>query len=330
MKIGLFVASQWPEGTDLSGQLGLICDQVAAARDSGFSSIWAAQHWLVGPMRMFQPTPLLARLMAVGEGMTFGPGVQLLSMQNPMMVAEESATLDWLCDGRFVLAVGMGYRQQEFEAAGIESKQRVGRMVESIDVMRKLWTGEPVTHHGNYFNLTDARIGLTPKGPLPIWFGGSADKPVERAARIGDAWMCSMAPPIDQVARWMKLFRDTRAAAGRPPAAEHPISREVYVGADAKSAFDDVRPYLEYKYSAYAAWGSSNVVSQLAAGIEAFGKDRFIVGDAETVAAEIDRYRRTVGADHLVCRMQWPGMPQEMVLASIQRLGRALAMLPKA
>lgn len=325
MKLGLFVTTQWPEGTDLSSQTGLLCDQVSAARDAGFESIWAGQHLLVGPMQMFQTTPLLGRLMAAGEGMTFGPAILLISMLNPVLVAEEAATLDWMSGGRYVLALGMGYRKEEFEASGVDQKQRVGRTLEAIEVMRKLWTGEPVTHHGKHFHLTDARISVKPKRQIPIWIGGSADKPVERAARVADAWVSSMAPPIGQLAAWLKLFRDTRTQAGLPPATEYPICREVYVGANRNTAFEEVRSYLDYKYSAYAQWGSSNVAGQLAKGIEEYARDRFIVGDAESVADEIARYRETLGLNHLICRMQWPGMAQEAVLASIARLGKAVA-----
>jgi alkanesulfonate monooxygenase SsuD/methylene tetrahydromethanopterin reductase-like flavin-dependent oxidoreductase (luciferase family) len=324
MKLGLFVTTQWPAGTGLADQIRLLSDQVKAARDAGFESIWAGQHLLVGPMQMFQTVPLLARLMAVGEGMTFGPAVQLISMLNPVLVAEEAATLDWMSGGRYVLALGMGYRKEEFEATGVDQKQRVGRTLEAIEVMRKLWTGEPVTHHGKHFHLTDARISVKPSRPIPIWIGGSADKPVERAARIADAWVSSMAPPIGQLAHWLKLFRDTRAKAGLPPAGEYPISREVYVGGNRNSAFEEVRPYLDYKYSAYAQWGSSNVAGQLAKGIEDYARDRFIIGDAASVKDEIERYREALGLNHLICRMQWPGMSQEAVLASIARLGKAV------
>ena len=116
MKIGLYVASQWPPGTDLGPQIGNLADQVRLARRSGFDSLWTAHHLLVAPMQMFQAMPLLARLAAEAEGMIVGPAIFLLPMANPVALAEEVATLDWITGGRFVLAVGMGYRAQEFEA----------------------------------------------------------------------------------------------------------------------------------------------------------------------------------------------------------------------
>jgi len=328
MKLGLFVASQWPEGADLSDQCALLCDQVRAARDNGFSSIWAAQHWLVGPMRMFQPTPLLARLMAAGEGLMFGPGVMLVSMQNPVIVAEDAATLDWLCGGRYVLAGGMGYRAEEFEGTGTNPRERVSRTVEAVEVMRKLWSGERISHQGRHFRFENVQIGLAPKRPIPVWLGASVEKSVARAARVADAWLPSMSPPLPQLVRLTKHFHSARSAAGLAAPAEQPLCREVYVGANRDTAFDEVRPYLEYKYAHYAAWGSNNVAPDaVAAGLDEFANDRFIIGDAESVAQEIDRYRTALGTNHLICRMQWPGMPQDLVLSSIERLGKAASML---
>lgn len=328
MKVGLFIASQWPDGTDLSGQAKQLEDQVRAAKDNGFSSIWAAQHWLVGPMRMFQPTPLLARLMGAGEGLTFGHGVLLLSMQNPVIVAEDAATLDWLSGGRYVLGVGMGYRAEEFAATGVEPGERVSRTVEAIQVMRRLWTGERVDHRGRHFELTGVQVGLRPERPIPVWMGANADRSIARAARIADAWLPSMGPPLPRLEQWTRLFREARAAAGLAPAAEHPLCREVYVGARHDTAFDEVRPYLEYKYGNYAAWGSSSISPEaFAAGLDEFARDRFIIGDVVTVTEEIERYRAALGTDHLICRMQWPGMPQRQVLASIERMGKVISTL---
>ena len=81
MKIGIFLATQWPEGADLSTEIDNLCAQVRACREAGFASIWVGQHFLTGPkMQMLQLGPLLARLAPEGKGMTFGPAILLLSM----------------------------------------------------------------------------------------------------------------------------------------------------------------------------------------------------------------------------------------------------------
>ena len=88
----IFLATQYPEGTGLDTAIGDLLAQVRACRDNGFHSVWAGQHFLTAPLQMVQTVPLLARLAAEGEDMTFGPAVVLLPMLNPVIVAEEAAS----------------------------------------------------------------------------------------------------------------------------------------------------------------------------------------------------------------------------------------------
>ena len=148
MKFGLYMSTQWPKGADISSEMTNMQEQIRVAQDNGFSSVWMGQHFLVAPMQMMQTMPLLARLAADGEGMTFGTAVVLLSMLNPAVIAEEAATLDWITNGNFVLGVGMGYRDEEFATLGIPKSERVGRLEEGIEVLRRLWTEDRVAHDG--------------------------------------------------------------------------------------------------------------------------------------------------------------------------------------
>jgi len=88
------------------------------------------------------------------------------------------------------------------------------------------------------------------------------------------------------------------------------------------TAHEECRGPLEYKYNAYASWGLEDRTS---ASFEDFARDRFIIGDKASVKDEIARYRELLGVDHFIMRCQWPGLPQERVLGSIQRLGEIFA-----
>ena len=96
MRIGLFTAAQWSADENPAVFLRALREQVRAARNNGFSSLFVGQHLLTGPMGMFQTNPLLGHLVNDAAGMQIGPGVLLLSMMNPVLAAEEAATLDWL------------------------------------------------------------------------------------------------------------------------------------------------------------------------------------------------------------------------------------------
>jgi alkanesulfonate monooxygenase SsuD/methylene tetrahydromethanopterin reductase-like flavin-dependent oxidoreductase (luciferase family) len=163
MRIGLFTAVQWSAEENPGAFLKALREQVRSARDNGFSSLFVGQHLLTGPMGMFQTNPLLGHLVADAAGMQIGPGVLLLSMMNPVLAAEEAATIDWLADGNYVLGAGLGYRPEEFQAMGVAKHERVGRLIEGLEVIKRLWTEDSVTYQGRYFQLDDAKASVRPK-----------------------------------------------------------------------------------------------------------------------------------------------------------------------
>jgi len=124
MKVGLFVNTQFPESFSLAERVPEMVMQVRAARDAGFASLWFPHHWLTHPMQMLQITPVMAYLAAHAQGMTIGPNILILPPLNPVHVAEEAATLDVLTGGNYILGVGLGYRQPEFDAFGISLSER--------------------------------------------------------------------------------------------------------------------------------------------------------------------------------------------------------------
>jgi len=323
MKVGLFINTQFPEGFDLKGRVSGMIEQVRAARDAGFASLWFPHHWLTHPMQMFQITPLMGYLAAHADGMTIGPNILILPPLNPMHVAEEAATLDVLTGGKYILGIGLGYRQPEFDAFGVPLSERAPRFNEAIGLMRRLWTEDRVNHQGRFYTVNDAGLSLKPVRPggPPLYIAAQAEVPVKRAARVGDAWLIVNIRGIDNLVPLMQTYRAALTEYGRTPI-EYPITVECYVGERHATAHEECREPLEFKYSAYAAWGMEHSSSQ---SFEDFARDRFIIGDKVSVKEEIARYREVLGVDHFIMRCQWPGLPQERVLSSIKRLGEIFA-----
>ena len=325
MKVGLFLNTQFPEGDDIAARLSQMVEQVRLARHSGFASLWFPDHYIIGPVQMPQPMPLMAWLLREAEGMVVGPNIRILPLLSPVMVAEEAATMDLLSGGRYVLGVGLGYRQAEFTAFGVPIQERAARLGESIGLIRKLWTEKSVTHRGRHYTVEDASLSLhpaTPGGP-PIYVAAMVDAAVRRAARLGDAWLIVNSADIATVKSQMAVYRAALAETGRT-AREYPITRECYIGTSHATAFEECRAALHYKYAAYASWGLTRQASDLemfGMPFEQFVRDRFIIGDKVSVKEEIARYRAELGVDHFIMRVQWPGLPQERVLHSIRCLG---------
>jgi alkanesulfonate monooxygenase SsuD/methylene tetrahydromethanopterin reductase-like flavin-dependent oxidoreductase (luciferase family) len=320
MKVGLFINTQFPEGTNVADRIPEIVEQVRVARDAGFRSLWFPHHWLTHPMQMLQITPMMAYVAAHAQGMTIGPNILILPPLNPMHVAEESATLDVLTGGNYILGLGLGYRQPEFDAFGIPISERAPRFVEGIGLMKRLWTEDRVSHKGRFYTVNDAGIGVKPvrAGGPPLYIAGQADVSVRRAARIGDAWLIVNSSGLGKVAPLMRTYRAALAEYGRT-AAEFPITVECYVGERHATAHEECRGPLEYKYNAYAAWGLQGRRTETT--FEDFARDKFIIGDKVSVKEEIARYHEMLGVDHFIMRCQWPGLPVERTLSSIRRLG---------
>jgi alkanesulfonate monooxygenase SsuD/methylene tetrahydromethanopterin reductase-like flavin-dependent oxidoreductase (luciferase family) len=322
MKVGLFINTQFPEGYDVAARVPEMVTQVRAARDAGFKSLWFPHHWLTNPMQMLAIVPTMGYVAAHAEGMTIGPNILILPPQNPMHVAEEAATLDVLTGGNYVLGLGLGYRDPEFDAFGIPLSERAPRFNEAIGLMKRLWTEEKVTHKGRFYTINDAGLSLKPvrAGGPPLYIAGQSDVAVKRAARIGDAWLIMNSAGLGKVEPLMKTYRAALAEHQRT-VTDFPITIECYVGENNATAHEECRVPLQYKYNAYASWGLEGRRSVEEIPFEDFARDKFIIGDKVRVKEEIARYHEILGVNHFIMRCQWPGLPVEKTLASIRRLG---------
>jgi len=330
MKVGLYITTQFTAETNVRPVLDHMVDQVRLARQSGFSSLWAPHHYATEPMQMLATVPVLSYLAREAEGMLIGPNILVLPLLNPIHVAEDAVTLDLFSGGNYVLGIGVGYREAEFNAFDVSLKDRVTRFEESIEIMRRLWTQDRVTFHGKKFNIEDMGIGLKPRRPggPPIWIAGVVDKAIERAARLGDAWLITNFAHLDALIPQMKMYRETLASVGKSFPVDAPITRECYIGPTNAQALEECRAALQYKYGAYASWGldkQSKGAESFNQPFEQFVKDRFIIGDKTFVKDEIQRYNALLGVNHFIMRVQWPGLEQSKVLRTISALGEIFA-----
>jgi alkanesulfonate monooxygenase SsuD/methylene tetrahydromethanopterin reductase-like flavin-dependent oxidoreductase (luciferase family) len=325
MKFGLIISKQHPPGVSMVERFREHIEQVRVARDAGFDLIVMGQHYLSTPFQEIQTLPSLARLAAEAGTMRVGATVLLLPLLNPVDVAEQVATLDVISEGRFIFGAGLGYREQEYEAFGVQGKERVPRFVESLEVIKRLWTEDEVNHRGRFFHLTKAHLALKPvqKPHPPIWFAANNDAAVERSARMADAWIINPHATLAVLRQQMALYRAALQAAGKPFPAELPIIKELYVAPDRGTAIRDCRPFLEAKYKAYGAWGQDKALpdgESFDVAFEELVKDRFIIGDPEDAIRELRRYAEALGVTSFIFRIQWPGMEQAKVLRTIDLL----------
>ena len=320
MRFGLFVSAQHPAEDDPAARLAEHLEQVRFVREAGFHSVFAGQHFLPAPFQMLQSVPLLARLAAETGDMRVGVGILLLPLLNPVEVAEQSATLDVLTGGRFVLGVGLGYRGEENAAFGVEDG-RVRVFREKLDVVRRLLEGEEVTASGHGYRLERARIAPRPLASPrpPIWMAANGDAAVRRAARLADTWFVNPHASVAEVERQLEVFRAERGS--EPP--ELPMLREACVAPTDEEALAVARPHLAGKYEAYVEWGQSDVLpptDTLRRGWDDLHAGRFLLGSPETVREQVAALR-ALGVTELVVRVQWPGLLHRDAMRTLELLG---------
>jgi len=322
VKLGFHVGQVVPQGYDLQRQWREQLEQVRAARDAGFSFVSWGHHWLIHPFQHFQPIPVLARLAAEVPGMELATGVLLTPLLNPVQVAEDIATLDHICEGRLIFGVGLGYRPEEFEAAGGAMSERVARFEEGLALMKRLWTEDEVTHHGRFYRVTKARPTARPyQAPHPrIWVAGSSEAPIRRAARLGHPFFALGTQPYEMLKTQLSLWREELRRHGHAPTADVPVHRELFVAPSREEARGLARPAIEAKYEGYARHGLPGVSGTLAGGIDALMPDPFIVGSPDDCVEALARLA-ALGVTHVAARLFWPKMSQAQTLRMIELVG---------
>lgn len=323
MKFGILASHQYPQSHDLRESLKELFSLVDYAANLDFDSVYAIHHY-VANLQTPQIISMTATLLKYCGNMTVGTAILLLPFIHPVHVAEEFATLDHLSGGKLILGVGAGYRDDEFDVFSISKRERVSRLSESIEVIRKLWTGEQVYHVGKYFFLDGQRISVRPlqKNGPPIWVGAGAFPAIERAARIGDAWLAPGNSPSEgwfneALSRYdMALIDSGRSTL----VTERPVIVELYCAATDELAREQAMPYVKdeyFKYSEYKqlSWQKSR--------FDYLWDKVFLIGSPETVARKIS-VLAGYGFNQIIFRPFWIGMPMHLARESVRLVATAV------
>ena len=262
MKLGIYINAQHPDSDDPVRKFAEMVEQVRLMRQHGFDSLWGGEHHATPGYHYLPLLGMLQRLSAETEGMELGTNIVLLPLHNPIEIAELGAFLDVLTEGRFLLGVGLGYRQAEFDMFKVPIKQRVNRTVEGVDIIRRLWSEDNVSYRGRHWQLDDVTIRPQPvqkPGP-PILVGAQVEASIRRAADIGDGWCMVPSTSSERMAAEIVSFKQARADAGLPesPHLARLVRSGVCPGAK-RQALKRAAPFLLAKYESYAQWGLPGV-----------------------------------------------------------------------
>ena len=211
MKIGIIPVNIGVESVEQIVSLAKMAESL------NYESVWTFEHVIVpvdyeskypynssGKMGMPPETnfvdPLIAltAVAAVTEEIRLGTGVNILSQVNPLYMAKQAASLDFVSNGRFMLGVGIGWLKEEFEALGVPYEKRGARFDDYVAAMRKVWSEEIVEHESDFISWHGFKSYPLPiQNPFPVVMGGVKGKIFERTAQLGNGWFAPTGDPSE-------------------------------------------------------------------------------------------------------------------------------------
>lgn len=319
--IGLFTA-QLPPGSKrtFTREYGEILDMVRLAETLGFDSAWVSEHH--GSSDGYMPSLLttLGAFAGITNRIKLGTGVVLTPFHDPLRLAEDAATVDLLSGGRLILGLGLGWREEEFRMFGRRVAERAGRTAETVEVLRKAWTGERFSFDGRFLSFDRVKITPAPERgagkSIPIFLGGAVEASIRRAGRLGDGYIRSRGGDLDQARRHLHLAEEGARAAGKDPTKLAFAQLQNAFVWDDGDAWDVAKEAVAHQLGTYGGWGE---------GADTPDRDEFFLSEedegslrrltpAGTPQQVIHALRPLVeafaGRDefHLIVRLHYPGM----------------------
>ena len=236
----------------------LIKQFVTRAEALGFDGIWVEDL----PPRDFpwmEPISLLTYAAGITDRVTLGTNILITPTRNPVQLAKTLSTLDQLSGGRLILGVGMGGAGMHYERYGVSSERTVGRFLESLRIMRKLWSEPSVSYDGEFWRLNQLPMEPKPKqhpNP-PIWFGALHPNAIRRSVRYGDGWIGSAGATlarfdqdVGRILEFLELEERQRS--------DFTIARQFRLAVDRNTARAESR-MQNYFEAVYDRWGTRPV-----------------------------------------------------------------------
>jgi alkanesulfonate monooxygenase SsuD/methylene tetrahydromethanopterin reductase-like flavin-dependent oxidoreductase (luciferase family) len=246
MKVGVSLRSGYAPMDVRTGARWLV-ERARAANRAGLDSLFVGDHHNV-PVPYYQNVPMLGRLLAEWDDRPSG-ALFLLPLWHPVLVAEQIGTLASIAGGPFIMQCAVGGGAEQFDALGVPIKNRPSRFEAALDIIRRLCAGEEVSTDSP-FPITRARIAPIPPEPLEVWIGAAAPAAIDRAARLGDAFLIGPEAVPGEVGRLVEEYRAACARHGRTPTTIA-VRRDIHVGADDADAQRVAGPILERGYRGF-------------------------------------------------------------------------------
>ena len=238
MRLGLFGGAQSSPSDPARGYTEYL-DFLLEAEALGYHGCFLTEHHFTGWGQVSAPLHMLSYLAARTTRLRLGTAVMVLAWHNPMLLAEQAATIDVLSGGRLDLGIGRGYRHNEFHGFAMDADEAEPRFAESLDVMTRAWTSrERFSHHGRFWHFDDVILEPPPlQSPHPpLWVSAGRDASIRAAAGRGLRLLLDQFTPAETLARRIATYRE--AAGPRFDPTMIAVARDVYIG-DSETEIED-------------------------------------------------------------------------------------------
>jgi luciferase family oxidoreductase group 1 len=225
MKFGYFTLSDnnYPNNDRSPNQcVSQILEQALHAEQLGMHSVWIGEHHFSTLGVNSSPEVLLAYIAAKTRHVRLAPAVNVLPLHNPVLVAEQWATLDLVSGGRVDFATGRGYDRREYEPLGANFEDNASIFAEGVEIVHRLWNERgPISHHGKHYAFENISVTPAPvQQPIPIYIASFSRPSIELAARLGLGLVVAAGQASamhGSLAATAQVYRDACAAVGRAP-----------------------------------------------------------------------------------------------------------------
>lgn len=219
------------------------------AEELGFDSFWLGEHHLYWYGTCVSPPMVIAALSQRTKRIRLGPAIAVPAFHNPLIVAEEYALADNLCNGRLEFGLGSGFSPVEFQQFGMTPEEAREKFWEGSEIIRKAWQGESFSHHGKHYNFDNISLYMQPlQNPVPTWLAASSDETLIKAGELGLPMMgipFARSQNLADVKTKNDLYLGSFKNAGHNGKPEIMVAMHFYLRENEQAAVDGARPYFE-------------------------------------------------------------------------------------
>lgn len=323
MRIGLSVNLRYPEPYRTKPWHVFYQEEVDLAvwaESIGFDTCWVYEHHFIQEEEDHSSAPMVvcSNILARTKRMEVGPNL-ISPLHDPVLIAEEAATMDLMSGGRFLMGMVQGYRKPEYDGFGIPTKERGPRQSEFTDIVRKCWTGERFSYDGKFWKYNDIRVHPQPmNGECPMFYGPRTPAGLRRAAR-DNVGIMSQGVGTEDPNYYAAQCREH----GREPAQVRHL-RYVFIDEDPEKMWAELKEYFVRMMYYYQLWITVESPDPGLGGVpdlkelertadQLKSADLFTIGTPEDAVRDINELKAGYPLDELWASFRFPGLPIERV-----------------